>query len=286
MRDDFGREEIEMNKPVTTLAWLLMLAVLTAPRAAKAGDTPTPESSAPLSSAVGNAAAMPWCSFLATRKTLNDLIYIDQVLANEVSYLLADTTRIYDSWRSFGEGYSRSERYQSPKGVIERSVKEDQRTDIWNLYTNVRTLSETMSAVSKDAQSLEKEWWGIRSAMKKELDRGGTGEKSAPRLDKLRQGLNSLSARYNAVNPQIPRLQYQLDYIRSNYLQYINRLSAAENNTSAAVDLPDPWHWVYRNSQTPRAMTEYDFDTSYGKYLELSHSELHTGRQAAADGRK
>lgn len=43
------------------------------------------------------------------------------------------------------------------------------------------------------------------------------------------------------------------------------------------VDIPPPWHWTYRDSETPRPDMKYDFSKSYEEYFDLSHKELHTG---------
>lgn len=257
------------------------------PRTAPAQEAVNAGSIPGLSPAPESAAAMPWCVFLSLRKTLNDIIYIDQILGNEVSQLLTDTNYLYGSWRNYGESHSRSPHNAGSKaGIVERAGYEGQYTGIWNIYSNVRDLSAKMNAVSEETRNFEKDWWSVRAAMKKELDKGGTGEKSAPRLDKLRENLAGLSSRYGYINSQAPRLQSLFDYNRASYLQFINSAATDDGRRGAPVDLPEPWHWQYRNSQTPRAELNYDFEGSYGKYLKLSHKELHTGLPASGGGSK
>lgn len=277
-----------MKKSCITIAGFLAVSICsTAWTAAEAQGAVNVEALSGRSPAPESAASMPLCVFLSLRKTLNDLIYTDQILGNEVSRLLTDTNSLYDSWRSYGgSNYKSNRNYPAKTGAVERAGYEDQYTGIWNLYSDVQTLAKKMGAVSEEARNFEKAWWSIRAAMKKEVDSGGTGVKSAPRLDKLRENLAGLSSRYNDVNSQTPRLQYRLDYNRSGYLQYINSAAADSDKRGAPVYLPEPWHWYYRNSQTPRPEMNYDFEISYGKYFEMSHDELHTGVPAARGGAK
>lgn len=275
-----------MNRSGIILAGFLAAGLSGMPRTASAQEAVNAGSFSGLSPAPESAAAMPWCVFLSLRKTLNDIVYIDQILGNEVSQLLTDTNYLYGSWRSYGESrYSRGYNPGSKAGIVERAGYEEQYTGIWNLYSDVQALSAKMNAVSEEARNFEKEWWSVRAAMKKELKNGGTGEKSAPRLDKLRENLAGLSSRYGYINSQAPSLQSQYDYNRTGYLQFINS-AAADDGTRSAVDIPEPWHWQYRNSQTPRAEMNYDFEGSYGKYFKMSHNELHTGLPASRGGSK
>lgn len=220
----------------------------------------------------GSAASMPGCALLASRKVLNDLIYRDQMLSNEVSYLLADAQYLYDSLRDYGEGFSTEWDPDTKGGITSKARYDDQKGDVWNLYSGVTILSDEMNAVSDEARKLEKSWWSIRKAIKKELSRGGFGVKASARLDRLKKRLRSLASRLNNIDARVPGKQYGLDYTRSYYLQYINRIAPNE-----VINLPDPWHWYYRTSETPRPDLEYDFDNSYQEYWDMSHDELHAG---------
>lgn len=263
-----------MKKKHIAMAGFIAMVLLSGPLSAKPEKSINTALSA-YSSTRENSTDMPWCFFLVARKTLNDLVYIDQILSNEVSHLMTDANLINDSWQSFGEGSYDVSWDRSSGGVIKRSGYDNERSEIWNLYSSVRILSKDMNAISKKSQVLEREWWSLRKAMKRELDSGGTGSKSAPKLDKFIKNIEEMSSRYNAINPRIPRLQYKLDYVRTDYLRYINRMVSGGNN-GAPIDIADPWHWIYRYSIRPRPELEYDFKESFGEYLKSSHNELHT----------
>lgn len=258
------------------LAAGILAAGLAAAPALSAREGPAPARPGPRA-ASRERAFMPACTLLATRDALNDLIEIDQVLSNEVAYLFSDSRYLHDSWSGYSaEGLRDDWDPYSREGISARTSYEDQRTEIWNLYVAVKKLSDEMDAASATARRLEKRWWAIRGRIKKEVARTGSGDKSAARLASLKEDLAALASRLNGVNAKVPGLQRTLDYTRSYFVQYINSLAPDVIDPDLVVDVPAPWHWVYRDSGTPRPDLSYDFEKSYQGYLDAGHVKLHT----------
>lgn len=211
---------------------------------------------------------MPGCALLTTRKVLNDLTYIDQILSNEVSYLESDAGRLYQSLQSYSQSLNVDWGSYSKKGVRGRSGYEEIRGYLWETYEAVKRLAGTMRSASERGRRLEKEWWAIRKLSEKKAD---------TRLNRLKKSLDKLAGKLNSINGKAPSLQSQLDSSRAYYLQYMNGLGPEVFDSEEVVDIPSPWHWTYRDSQTPRPDMEYAFAQTYEDYFDLSHKELHTG---------
>lgn len=218
---------------------------------------------------------MPFCHMFAVRKVLNDLNETEQFLSNEILYFVRDVNALYNSWNSYGENTYRSfSNSSSYSEVIKRSDLEYYRNEIWKLYSETQKLRKKMYAKSKYLKKLENEWWYLRHKMEKSSDRGKI-EKYIKDIIKLKNEIQKLSESFNNIDYKISHLQEDLDYIRGRYLGYINSIYSKIERNNSSIDLPEPWHWVYRKSNTPRPDMQYNFSSSYDKYIHYIHEELH-----------